>query len=120
MFSARALARAAPRTVSRLSAAAARPVARPSTLLRTTAQCATARSQASAFSTSLLRRAPAGTVDVELSEKLNSEIQFELEMKENEPQPVTVKDFLDNGPFEIQDKPGMQDVVLTRTYGNEK
>lgn len=113
MFAARALARAAPRTVSRLSA-----VARPSTLLRT--QCAPARSQASAFSTALLRRAPAGTVDAELSAKLNSEIAFEAEMKENDAQPVSVKDFLDNGPFEVQDTPGMQDVVLTRTYGNEK
>ncbi|KUI58239.1 hypothetical protein VP1G_05518 [Cytospora mali] len=118
MFSARALARSAPRTVSRFSAAARPAVARPSTLMRT--QCAPVRSQASAFSTSLLRRSPAGTVDSELSAKLTSEIQFEAEMKENDPQPVSVKDFLENGPFEVQDTPGMQDVVLTRTYGNEK
>ncbi|KUI71961.1 hypothetical protein VM1G_07953 [Cytospora mali] len=118
MFSARALARSAPRTVSRFSAAARPAVARPSTLLRT--QCAPVRSQASAFSTSLLRRSPVGTVDSELSAKLTSEIQFEVEMKENDAQPVSVKDFLENGPFEVQDTPGMQDVVLTRTYGNEK
>ena len=118
MFSARALARAAPRTVSRLSAAARPAAARPSTLLRT--QCTPLRSQLSAFSTSLLRKAPAGTVDSELSAKLDGEIQFETEMKENEPQPVSIKDFLENGPFEVQDTPGMQDVVLTRTYGNEK
>ncbi|KAK7745923.1 Mitochondrial acidic protein mam33 [Cytospora paraplurivora] len=114
MFAARSLARAAPRTVSRLSAAA-----RPSTLLRTT-QFAPLRSSASAFSTSLFRRASTGTVDPELSAKLNSEIQFETEMKENEPQPVSVKDFIENGPFEVVDTPGLQDVVLTRTYGNEK
>lgn len=41
-------------------------------------------------------------------------------MKENEPQPASVKDFLDNSPFEIQDTPGVQNVVLTRTYNNEK
>lgn len=116
MFSVRALARAAPRSISRLSA-----VARPSTttLLRT--QCAPVRSQASAcFSTALLRRAPAGTVDAELSAKLDSEIAFEAEMKENDAQPVSVKDFLDNSQFDVLDTPGMQDVVLTRTFGNEK
>lgn len=41
-------------------------------------------------------------------------------MKENEPQPVSIKDFLENSPFEIQDTPGVQNVVLTRAYNNEK
>jgi len=59
-------------------------------------------------------------VDSELSAKLESEIQFETEVKENEPQPASIKDFLENGPFEIQDIPGQEDVVLTRTFGNEK
>ncbi|KAI7777561.1 hypothetical protein LA080_003396 [Diaporthe eres] len=117
MFSARSLARTAPRAVARLSSVAGPASARPSALLRD--QCRTLRPQVSAFSTSLLRRAASG-VDSELSAKLSSEISFEAEMKENEPQPVSIKDFLDNSPFEIQDTPGAQNVVLTRTYKNEK
>lgn len=78
------------------------------------------RSHISAFSTSLLRKEPAGNVDSELSEKLAGEIQFETQMKETETVPVSVQDFLENGPFEIQDKPGQQHVTLTRNYGNEK
>ncbi|KAG6357937.1 hypothetical protein INS49_013820 [Diaporthe citri] len=117
MFSARSLARTAPRAVARLSSVARPASARHSALLRD--QCRTLRPQVSAFSTSLLRRAASG-VDSELSAKLSSEISFEAEMKENEPQPVSIKDFLDNSPFEIQDIPGAQNVVLTRTYKNEK
>lgn len=78
------------------------------------------RSHILAFSTSLLRKEPAGNVDQELSEKLSAEIGFETQMKESETVPVSVKDFLENGPFEIQDTPGMQHVTLTRNYGNEK
>ncbi|KAJ0115964.1 mitochondrial glycoprotein [Diaporthe amygdali] len=117
MFPARSLARAAPRTAARLSSVARPATAIHSALLRN--QYRTSRSQVSAFSTSLFRRAASGA-DSELSAKLNSEIQFETEMKENEPQPVSIKDFLDNSPFEIQDTPGVQNVVLTRTYNNEK
>lgn len=117
MFPARSLARAAPRTAARLSSVASPATAIHSALLRN--QYRTSRPQVSAFSTSLFRRAASGA-DSELSAKLNSEIQFETEMKENEPQPVSIKDFLDNSPFEIQDTPGVQNVVLTRTYNNEK
>lgn len=117
MFSARSVARNAPRTLARLSSVARPASARHSALLRD--QCRTFRPQVSAFSTSLLRRAASG-VDSELSAKLSSEISFEAEMKENEPQPASIKDFLDNSPFEIQDTPGAQNVVLTRTYNNEK
>ncbi|KAI3402025.1 hypothetical protein diail_3999 [Diaporthe ilicicola] len=117
MFSGRCLARTAPRTVARLSWVARPATARHSALLRD--QCRTFRPQISAFSTSLLRRASSG-LDGDLSAKLASEIQFEAEMKENEPQPVSIKDFLENSPFEIQDTPGVQNVVLTRTYNNEK
>lgn len=112
MFTARALARAAPRTMARLS----RPyIARPISL-----RSLPVRSHISAFSTSLMRKASSGTVDSDLSDKLAGEIQFETEMKEGESLPVSIKDFLENGPFELKDTPGMQDVVLTRNYGNEK
>ena len=34
--------------------------------------------------------------------------------------PTSVKDYLENGPFEITDTPGEEDVVLTRKFGDEK
>ena len=76
--------------------------------------------QTSAFSTSIFQRAAAGETDEELSAKLASEIEFEQDVKENEPLPASIKDFLDNGPFEIQDTPGKEEVTLNRTFGNEK
>lgn len=121
-MSLRAGARLAPRALSRISSTAFRryPVgARTTSLLKS--QSAFLRPQAaSAFSTSVLFRAPAGETDEELSAKLASEIEFEQDVKENEPVPASIKDFLDNGPFEIQDTPGKEEVVLTRTFGNEK
>lgn len=59
-------------------------------------------------------------MDSELSAKLSAEMDFETGVKEGESLPVSVKDFLENGPFDLKDTPGMQDVVLTRTFGNEK
>lgn len=113
MFAARALARSAPRAINRV----ARPSTFTSTLLR--AQHVPVRSQISAFSTTLLRKS-ASNVDTELSAKLSAEMDFETGVKEDESLPVSVKDFLENGPFDIKDTPGMQDVVLTRNFGNEK
>lgn len=116
MFAARTLMRSAPRALNRI----ARPSTNTftSTILR--AQHIPARSQISAFSTSLLKKSAAGNVDSELSAKLSAEMDFETGVKEGESLPVSVKDFLENGPFDIKDTPGMQDVVLTRTFGNEK
>lgn len=119
MFSARTLARSAPRALSRMTTVQSAAIVRPShsILLRS---MPIRSSQMSAFSTSLLRKAAASQVDGELSQKLASEIEFEANMKEHEPTPVSIKDFLDNSPFEIKDTPGMQDVTLKRTYGSEK
>lgn len=116
MFSARALTRSAPRALLQRIARPAT-ISRPSTLVR--AQCTPARTQISAFSTSLLRRSH-GKVDAELSQKLNAEMQFETGVRDTDAEPVAVKDFRDNSLFKIKDTPGMQDIVLTRTYGNEK
>jgi len=33
--------------------------------------------------------------------------------------PTSVKDYLENGPFEIIDTPGQEEVVLTRQFGDE-
>jgi hypothetical protein len=74
---------------------------------------------AAAFSTSNIRKSKAGESDEELVAKLESEIQMEEEMKDQEV-PTSVKDYLENGPFEIIDTPGEEDVVLTRQFGDEK
>lgn len=121
MMSLRAVARSAPRTLSRLSSTALRQstVARPSSLLKSSWAPLRSTQVTSAFSTTPLRRAPAVEVDEELSVKLESELQFEGEMKENEQLPASVKDFLENSPFELKDIPGKEDVRLTRKFGNE-
>ncbi|KAH7029062.1 mitochondrial glycoprotein [Microdochium trichocladiopsis] len=126
MMSLRTLARSAPRATARLSLSALRlPAAasRTASLLRSSAAAAaplrTAQNTAAAFSTTPLRWAPAGEVDEELSAKLESELQFEGELKEAEQTPASVKDFLDNSPFKLQDTPGKEDVILTRQFGNE-
>lgn len=33
--------------------------------------------------------------------------------------PTSVKDYLENGPFEVIDTPGQEEVVLTRQFGDE-
>lgn len=64
-------------------------------------------------------KAAAGEVDDELVAKLDSEISMEEEMKENSEVPQSVREYLENGPFEIQDVEGSEEVVLTRTFGEE-
>ncbi|KAK0649488.1 mitochondrial glycoprotein [Cercophora newfieldiana] len=122
MMSLRTLARAAPRAISRASSVQTVSRAASSNLLKSTRTTAFLRpQQASAFSTTVFRRAAAESeTDEELSSKLASEIEFEEDVKDNEPQPASIKDFLDNGPFEIKDIPGKEEVVLTRNFGNEK
>ncbi|CAG8670665.1 16704_t:CDS:2 [Funneliformis mosseae] len=58
-------------------------------------------------------------VDKELAAKLEEELKYE---KENELQkePEFIKNFLAKNPFKIEDKPGINEVALTRTFGNEK
>ena len=64
-------------------------------------------------------KAAAGEVDDELVAKLESELAMEQEMKENSEVPISVKEYLENGPFEIKDTPGHEEVVLTRKFGDE-
>ncbi|KAL8404563.1 hypothetical protein RB594_009424 [Gaeumannomyces avenae] len=124
MMSLRNLARSAPRALARASSAAIyRPAASGSLLTKTSTPFATAlrtARQPAAFSTSALRRAAAGEVEKELAAKLESEIEFEAQVKESEEEPASIKDFLENGPFKLEDTPGKEKVVLTRNYGNEK
>jgi len=120
MISLRALARSAPRTLSRLSTAPVRRHAASQSLLRSPLASLRPR-LASAFSTSVFRRAEAANeVDEQLSAKLDSEIQFETEVKDNEPTPTSVNDFIENGPFEVVDVAGQEEVVLKRTYNDEQ
>ena len=120
MLSIRSFARSAPRAVSRLTTSSIlRPVSRPFSLLQSTWKPAPLQYTA-AFSTSNARRATAGEGDADLVAKLESEIAFETEMKEQDGTPASVSEFLANGPFEITDTPGQEEVVLTRTFGDEK
>ncbi|KFZ13100.1 hypothetical protein V501_03885 [Pseudogymnoascus sp. VKM F-4519 (FW-2642)] len=117
MLSLRAIARSAPRAVSRLTVSAAR---RPAAPISIQSSWMPIRTQAAAaFSTSRMYKATAGEVDDELVAKLESEISMEQEMKENSEVPQSVREYLENGPFEIQDVEGSEEVVLTRTYGEE-
>lgn len=120
MMSLRNLARSAPRALSRATSAVTRSQAGRTTLQSTRTSAFLRPQQASAFSTTVFRRTAAADIEDELSAKLASEIQFEEEVKATQDQPASIKDYLENGPFQIEDVPGKEDVVLTRTYGNEK
>ncbi|KAL2268483.1 hypothetical protein VTJ83DRAFT_3329 [Remersonia thermophila] len=119
MMSLRTIARAAPRALARASAT---PLPRFARSGLVAARPALLRAQpASAFSTSLLRNNSAkNEIDEEVSAKLANEIEFENDVQSNEPLPASIKDFLDNGIWKVEDVPGKEDVILTRTYGNEK
>lgn len=117
MMSLRAVARSAPRAISRI--ARTQTVSRTSGLLKTRTATCLRPQQTSAFSTSVFRRA-ASEADKELSEKLASEIEFEEDVKDTEDLPASVQDFIQNGPFDIKDTPGSEEVVLTRNYNSEK
>jgi complement component 1 Q subcomponent-binding protein len=96
-------------------------IRRPTSVTLLQAAWKPARTQcAAAFSTSTIRPAKAGEGDDELIAKLDSEIQMEQEMKEESDIPTSVKDYLENGPFEIIDTPGQEEVVLVRQFGDEK
>ncbi|CAB4487865.1 mitochondrial glyco protein [Rhizophagus irregularis] len=56
--------------------------------------------------------------DKELAVKLGEELNYENEITEKEPE--FVKTFLSQNPFKIEDKPGVNEVVLSRVFGNEK
>ncbi|KAM0338534.1 hypothetical protein ACHAPU_011294 [Fusarium lateritium] len=115
MFSARNVARSAPRVVARLSGAALRQTARPSAFIKASSALRPAHA---AFSTTVFRKA--AEADGELLAKLESEIKIEEDMKASEQDPASIKDFLNNSAFELIDTPGQEVVKLTRTYGEEK
>ncbi|KAF6828919.1 regulatory protein SUAPRGA1 [Colletotrichum plurivorum] len=117
MLSIRSIARSAPRTLTRLSGASLRQTARPSAFVKASSWSV---QRASAFSSTAFRKAPAGEADAQLVAKLESELQYEDEVKQTEQLPASVKDFLENSPFELHDTPGKEDVKLIRKFGEEK
>ncbi|KAG6038905.1 hypothetical protein E4U41_003552 [Claviceps citrina] len=122
MLSIRSFSRSAPRAVARLTTASVPSgVVRSSILIRTSAVSA-ARSCTGThhFSTTVGRRAAEGEVGDELSAKLGSELEIEAEVGNQEQLPASIKDFLENSPFELIDTPGHEVVKLVRSFGNEK
>jgi complement component 1 Q subcomponent-binding protein len=61
------------------------------------------------------------TVDAELSAKFQSELQMEQEMmSEEDALPEGLQAFLDSANWELHDTPGEEEVILSKTFGNEK
>lgn len=105
MLSLRTLARAAPRTIPRLAPTLPRALPRAAAL------------RPAAFSTARVLR---GEADAQLSAKLESEIQFEAEVAKEEQMPASIRDFVDEGKYEVLDVEGKEEVRLVRNYGDEK
>ncbi len=52
--------------------------------------------------------------------KLQSEVAIEEDMNEDEDLSANIKEYLENSPFDLRDQPGHEEVVLSRTFGDEK
>ncbi|KAF1946570.1 regulatory protein-like protein suaprga1 [Clathrospora elynae] len=120
MLALRNLARTAPRSAARLSTKAVRP--QPSLLRQTTAfqpaWAAPIPRLTASFHMSA-RRQDSG-VNEELVAKLQSEISMEEDMKEDEDFSANIREYMENSPFKLEDVDGNQEIVLTRTYNDEK
>lgn len=119
MLSIRSFARSAPRIVPRLANSTVRQPAARQVFLSHSAWRPARTQYSAAFSTTAIRASKAAEGDEELVAKLESEIEMENEMKEEGGVPTSIKDYLENGPFELQDIPGREDVTLTRQFGDE-
>lgn len=122
MLSLRSVVRSAPRALSRATAPSLRTCAvmRSSILAPTMSALRLAATRATFSSTAGRRAEVAESTEEELSAKLESEIQIEEDLKNSEQQPASIKDFLDNTPFELQDTPGQEVVKLIRSFNDEK
>lgn len=117
MLSIRSIARSVPRSALRLANSSSKS-ARTASLCQSAFKLSTPKF-AAAFSTSRQCCEAAGETDAELIAKVESELEMEKEMRDEDEVPTSVKDYLENGPFEIQDTPGQDEVVLTRKFGGE-
>ncbi|MCJ1446324.1 MAG: hypothetical protein MMC23_006829 [Stictis urceolatum] len=125
MLSIRSIARAVPRTLSRPSTQFSRrsltSLSRPSHFQQSFRLAAIP--QRAALSTSQILKQTAakeGTTDEELSAKFADELKLERENSDSSDLPPHLKEFLDSSPFQVQDTLGDEEVVLTRSFGNEK
>ncbi|KAI9779969.1 MAG: hypothetical protein M1835_004603 [Candelina submexicana] len=122
MLSIRTITRYASRAISRLpSPSICRPLStiRQPSILQSSWNAASRPTLTAAFSSSRIQQEKEGEVDDELVAKFESELQMEKEMRDTEEAPVSVKDFLENSQFELQDTPGQEEVLLTRQFGDE-
>jgi len=71
------------------------------------------------FSSTTKNLRPSGTVDEELVAKIDSEIGMEKQVNETAEIPAPIKEYLENGPFTLNDKPGHEEVELVRKFGEE-
>lgn len=120
MYALRSFSRSAAPRVARASVRAVRP----QTSLFRQAVCqpkwaAAAPRLSAGFHVSAVRTQK-DTVTDELVAKLQSEIGMEEDMKDDEDLSINIAEYLESSPFELQDKPGEQEVVLTRTFGDEQ
>ncbi|KAL2014393.1 hypothetical protein VTN00DRAFT_1918 [Thermoascus crustaceus] len=127
MLSLRTFTRSVPRTFSRSFALAPRTsglrplsTVQKSGLLQSSWKQA-ARPSYPAFSTATILREPAGEGDLELIAKFEEELKHEKAsgLSDLESSVQNVKYLLENGPWEVKDVPGEQEVVFTRKFGNE-
>jgi complement component 1 Q subcomponent-binding protein len=119
MFALRNIARSAPRSFARISSKAVRP----QSLFRQAALYTPSWTQnvsrlGASFHTSVVRRQDSN-VNEELVAKIQSEISLE-EGYDSEELSENIKEYLENSPFTVEEKPGHQEVVLRRTFGDEK
>ncbi|KAF2433721.1 mitochondrial glyco protein [Tothia fuscella] len=109
------LARSAPRTLNhQLSSKSQRFVSRSPAAFSLRSQPIVARYGVS-FSTTSSRKQG----NEELVAKLESEYNIERDIKNENEYNLTIKEYIDNSPFEIHDTPGEEEVVLTRKYNDE-
>ncbi|KAJ9296844.1 hypothetical protein DTO271G3_5043 [Paecilomyces variotii] len=126
MLSLRAFSRSVPRTFSRSVALSSRSAVRPLSTIQKPSFLQSswkqlARPSYPAFSTARILREPAGEGDVELVAKFEEELQHEKAsgLEDLDASVQNVKYLLENGPWEVKDIPGEQEVILTRKFGNE-
>ncbi|KAG0744631.1 hypothetical protein G6F57_008697 [Rhizopus arrhizus] len=107
---------------SQLFRASLRAIARPNAIKavitpKVTSRVVPAFQATRSFSTTFVRMGT-GAVDADLVHKLDEEFQYEK--SNEEPEPEFIKEFLEANSFKIEDKSGVDEVSLTRTFGNEK
>lgn len=112
MLSLRSFARVAPRSISRL--------AQPHLIARTPIFASKIQPSIQAWTAPFSTTPARKEGNEELVAKLKAEYDIETSDFDEAPINETVQAFIKDSPFEIHDTPGIEDVVLTRKYNNEK